>query len=56
LPAFSFTVDDIEESKDFYTRVVDLELVHGTRHNHPDTSKQVGFEHADLLAAAVRSG
>jgi len=31
-----------------------LELVHATRHNHPDTSKQVGFEHADLLAAAFR--
>ncbi len=51
---FSFTVNDIEESKDFYTRVLGLELVHDTRHNHPYTSKQVGFENADLLAAAFR--
>jgi len=51
---FSFTVNDIEESKDFYTRVLGLELVHATRHNHPYTSRQVGFEHADLLAAAFR--
>ncbi len=51
---FSFTVNDIEESKDFYTRVLGLELVHEGRFNLPYTSKQVGYEHADLLAAAFR--
>lgn len=51
---FSFTVDDIERSKDFYGRVLGLELVHEMRHNHPYTSRQIGFEHADLLVAAYR--
>ena len=51
---FSFTVNDIEESKDFYSRVVGLELVHEGRFNLPYTSKQVGYENADLLAAAFR--
>lgn len=50
----SFTVNDIEESKDFYTRVLGLELVHEGRFNLPYTSKQVGYENADLLAAAFR--
>lgn len=51
---FSFTVNDMEESKDFYTRVLGLELVHEGRFNKPYTSKQVGYENADLLAAAFR--
>ncbi len=51
---FSFTVDDIEKSKDFYGRILGLELVHEMRHNHPYTSKQVGFDNADLLVAAYR--
>lgn len=51
---FSFTVNDIEESRDFYTRVLGLELVHEGRFNLPYTSKQVGYENADLLAAAFR--
>ncbi|MGI8826456.1 MAG: VOC family protein [Chloroflexota bacterium] len=51
---FSFTVDNIEESKDFYTRVLGLELVHEGRFDQPYTSRQVGYENADLLAAAFR--
>jgi catechol 2,3-dioxygenase-like lactoylglutathione lyase family enzyme len=51
---FSFTVDDIEESKDFYGRILGLELVHEMRHDHPYTSKQIGFENADLFVAAYR--
>lgn len=51
---FSFTVGDIEESKDFYTRILGLELVHEGRFNLPYTAKQVGYENADLLAAAFR--
>lgn len=51
---FSFTVDDIEESKDFYGRILGLELVHEMRHDHPYTSRQIGFENADLLVAAYR--
>jgi catechol 2,3-dioxygenase-like lactoylglutathione lyase family enzyme len=51
---FSFTVENIEESKDFYTRVLGLELVHEGRFNHPYTGRQVGYENADLLAAAFR--
>jgi len=51
---FSFTVDDIEESTDFYTRVVGLELVHEGRFNLPYTARQVGYEGADLRAAAFR--
>lgn len=51
---FSFTVNDIQESKDFYTRVLGLELVHEGRFNLPYTSRQVGYENADLLAAAFR--
>ncbi|GAC1632040.1 MAG: lactoylglutathione lyase [Chloroflexota bacterium] len=51
---FSFTVNDIEESKDFYTRVLGLELVHEGRFNLPYTSRQVGYDNADLFAAAFR--
>jgi len=51
---FSFTVSDIEQSKDFYGRVLGLELVHEMHHNHPYTSKQTGFPNADLLVAAYR--
>ena len=51
---FSFTVDNIEKSKDFYTRVIGLELVHEARHNLPYTSRQVGFANADLRMAAFR--
>lgn len=51
---FSFTVNDIDESKDFYGRILGMELVHEMRHNHPYTSKQIGFENADLLIAAFR--
>ncbi len=51
---FSFTVEDIEQSKDFYTRVLGLELVHEGRFNLPYTSRQVGYDGADLMAAAFR--
>jgi lactoylglutathione lyase len=51
---FSFTVDSIEESKDFYGRILGLELVHEARHDRPYTSRQVGFENADLKMAAFR--
>lgn len=49
---FSFTVSDIERSKDFYGRILGLHLVHEMRHNHPYTSRQTGFPNADLLVAA----
>jgi catechol 2,3-dioxygenase-like lactoylglutathione lyase family enzyme len=51
---FSFTVGDIEESKDFYGRLLGMELVHEMRHTHPYTSRQIGYENADLLVAAFR--
>lgn len=50
----SFTVSDIEQSKDFYGRIIGLELVHEMHHDHPYTSKQTGFQNADLLAVAFR--
>lgn len=51
---FSFTVSDIDRSKDFYGRIIGLELVHEMRHNRPYTSTQTGFSNADLLVAAYR--
>jgi lactoylglutathione lyase len=50
----SFTVEDLERSKDFYGRLLGLELVHEVRHDQPYTSVQVGFANADLKAAAFR--
>lgn len=51
---FSFTVSEIERSKDFYGRIIGLELVHELHHDHPYTSKQTGFQNADLLVVAFR--
>lgn len=51
---FSFTVRDLDEAKDFYGRVLGLELVHEMSHTHPYTSTQVGFPDAHLRVAAYR--
>jgi catechol 2,3-dioxygenase-like lactoylglutathione lyase family enzyme len=50
----SFTVDDLERSKDFYGRVLGLELVTEARHDQPYTSRQIGFEGADLKMVQFR--
>lgn len=49
---FSFTVGDIERSKHFYGELLGLPLLYEMRHRHPYTSRQVGYEGADLLVAA----
>jgi lactoylglutathione lyase len=49
---FSFTVGDIERSKRFYGEMLQLPLLYEMRHQHPYTSRQVGYEDADLLVAA----
>lgn len=49
---FSFTVGDIERSKRFYGELLGLPLLYEMRHRHPYTSRQVGYDRADLLVAA----
>lgn len=49
---FSFTVGDIERSKHFYGELLGLSLLYEMRHCHPYTSRQVGYDGADLLVAA----
>lgn len=50
----SFTVSDIERSKQFYGDLLGLELVHTVRHDQPYTATQIGFEDAVLEGAAFR--
>lgn len=53
---FSFTVSDMSRSKVFYGETLGLEQVYEMEHQHPYTSRQVGFEGADLVAAGFRLG
>jgi catechol 2,3-dioxygenase-like lactoylglutathione lyase family enzyme len=48
---FSFTVSDIERSVDWYTRVLELELVHRQRQDNEYTRKLVGIPGAILEVA-----
>lgn len=48
---FSFTVSDIERSVDWYTRVLELELVHRQRQDNEYTCKLVGIPGAILEVA-----
>lgn len=50
---FSFTVSDIDRSVDFYTRVLEFELVHTQRQNNDYTRSLVGYENADLDVAQL---
>ncbi|MPZ51836.1 MAG: hypothetical protein GEU79_03740 [Acidimicrobiia bacterium] len=50
---FSFTVSDIDRSVDFYTRVLDFELVHTQRQNNEYTPSLVGYSDADLDVAQL---
>lgn len=53
---FSFTVSDMSRSKAFYGGTLGLEQIYEMEHLHPYTSRQVGFEGADLLAVGFRLG
>ena len=48
---FSFTVSDIERSVDWYTRVLELQLVHRQRQDNEYTCKLVGIPGAILEVA-----
>jgi lactoylglutathione lyase len=50
---FSFTVDDIERSIDWYTRVLGLELVHRQRQENAYTQVLVGIPGAVLEIAQL---
>lgn len=50
----SFTVDDIEETIDFYKDVLGLDLVHRQSQNNEYTRKLVGYEDANLKVAMFK--
>lgn len=50
---FSFTVSDIEQSVDFYTRVLGMKLVHRQEQANEYTAKLVGYENAHLKVAQL---
>lgn len=53
---FSFTVSDMRQSCAFYGDTLGLQQIYEMKHVHPYTSRQVGFENADLLAVGFRLG
>lgn len=53
---FSFTVADMSRSKAFYGGTLGLEQIYEMEHQHPYTSRQVGFDGADLLAVGFSLG
>lgn len=52
----SFTVSDIEQSKRFYHGLLGLPIAYEMVHQHPYTSKQVGYSDAHLLAVGFYLG
>jgi len=52
----SFTVSDIERSKEFYRDLLGLPLAYEMVHTLPYTSTQVGYPDAHLLAAGFYLG
>lgn len=50
---FSFTVSDLDESIDFYTRQLDFELIHTQEQSNEYTRKLVGYADAHLRIAQL---
>ena len=51
---FSFTVEDIERSVDFYSRLLGMEVITRQDQANPYTEKLVGMKGADLRVAMLR--
>lgn len=51
---FSFTVEDLDRSVDFYTRLLGLELIHRQEQSNDYTRALVGFSDAALRIAQLR--
>ncbi len=50
---FSFTVQDIERSVAFYTKIIGMELVHTQEQQNEYTSRLVAYENAHLKVAQL---